>query len=92
MELGTFLFKITNQTKRKSSDLNSPDWRENPPDFSSGDLEGKRENGNLKKPKRFGPKNCCLFEVIINYHVDFINLYFLNIFILYKKIVSFSKA
>lgn len=26
----------------------SPDWRENPSEFSSGDLEGKRENGKQK--------------------------------------------
>ena len=30
---------------------NSPDWWENPPDFSSGDLEGKRVQAILKKPK-----------------------------------------
>jgi len=41
------------ETKRKSRNLNSPDWRENPSDFLSGDLEGKREYGLLKKPKRF---------------------------------------
>jgi hypothetical protein len=33
----------------------SPDRRENPPDFLSGDLEGWQEYGLLKKPKRFVP-------------------------------------
>jgi len=31
--------------KEENRSLASPDWRENPPDFSSGDLEGKREQG-----------------------------------------------
>jgi hypothetical protein len=33
----------------------SPDRRENPPDFLSGDLEEWQEYGLLKKPKRFAP-------------------------------------
>jgi hypothetical protein len=42
--------------KEENRNLASPDWRENPADFSSGDLEGKREQENLIKPKRFAPK------------------------------------
>ena len=34
----------------------SPDKKEHPPDFSSGDAEGWQEYGNLKKQVRFAPK------------------------------------
>jgi hypothetical protein len=36
--------------------FSSPDWWEHPPDFSSGDAEGKREHELLKKPSPFAPK------------------------------------
>jgi hypothetical protein len=48
------------ETKRKSRNLNSPDWSPDSyrgSDFSLGDLEGKREYVpiiiGMKKPKRF---------------------------------------
>ena len=42
----TALFYFFAACKKEAERLgNSPGWRENPPDFSSGDLEGKRENG-----------------------------------------------
>ena len=41
-------YKSDERLLNKNGNLSSPDWRENPPGFLPGDLEGKRENGKQK--------------------------------------------
>ena len=48
--------KGPSETKGDGRNFSSPDRREHPPDFSSGDAEGWQEYGCLKMPERFAPK------------------------------------
>ena len=55
------------------SSVNAKHLEENPPDFSSGDLEGKRENGSNKCPSH--PLQIILIQTVL---LLFLLFYFQN--------------